>query len=253
MCGASWGSAGRQAGVQRGPVRAVPGRAGGDRRGTRPASTATRRLGDELRERLAERHGVPAERVALGNGADALVGTCSTGVPRPRRRGRAVLAVLRQSYRLAAVQDGRERRWRCRCRGSQLRPGRAGRADRPADAASPTSATPTTRPAAWSAASSWRRSGRPCPSGAGGRRRGLSRVRRRSRATRTRSPSTAGGRTCACCAPSRRSTAWPACGSATRWPPPAVIDAIGRVRQGVRHQRARAHRGACQPGRRRPS
>jgi histidinol-phosphate aminotransferase len=35
-------------------------------------------LGYELREAVAARHGVPADRVALGNGADALVGYLST-------------------------------------------------------------------------------------------------------------------------------------------------------------------------------
>jgi histidinol-phosphate aminotransferase len=62
-------------------------------------------LGYELRQAVAGRHGVPAERVALGNGADALVGYLSTAFLDPGDEV-ALCWPSFVSYRVAAGKMG---------------------------------------------------------------------------------------------------------------------------------------------------
>jgi histidinol-phosphate aminotransferase len=64
-------------------------------------------LGAGLRDAIAERHGVSAERVALGNGADALVGYLSTAFLDPGDEV-ALCWPSFVSYRLAAGKMGAE-------------------------------------------------------------------------------------------------------------------------------------------------
>ena len=86
--------AGRQARVQRGAVRAVPGRARGDRARRRELNRYPDGGAYRLRTALAELHGVRFEEVAPGAGSDGIVDYLSAARARPRRRDRLRLAVF---------------------------------------------------------------------------------------------------------------------------------------------------------------
>jgi aspartate/methionine/tyrosine aminotransferase len=115
--------------------------------------------GAELLERLAARHGLTPDRVAAGNGADAVIANLALAYLRP---GDEVLMGWPSfvSYRLSAVKMGATP-VTCRCATaattSRRWPSRHGR-----HAASPTSAAPTIRPVASSRATPWPRSSTPC-------------------------------------------------------------------------------------------
>ena len=216
MCGGSWAT-GRWSSWP--PTRGSWGRSRRRWRRsprTRPASTATPSWATSCARRLAARHGVPADRVALGNGADALVGYLSTAfldagdevalcwpsfvsyrVAAGKMGADVAAAPLRgSSYDLDALLGAIGPRTRIAyvCNPNNPTGGIVGREQLAAFvAAVPERVLVVVDEAYHEYVEDPELPGR-------GRR-----ARRRTT-------------TCACCARSRRCTAWPACGSATRSP-----------------------------------
>ena len=137
-------------------------------------------LGVELREAVAARHGVARRPRRAGQRRRRAGRLPVDRVPRRRRRGRAVLAVVRVLPG-GRGQDGRglaRRRSAARATTSTRCRARSARAR-----GSPTSATPTTRPAASSAATALAAFSRPCLSASW-----WSSTRRTTSTSRTRLP-----------------------------------------------------------------
>ena len=167
-----------------------------------------------LRSALAERHGLAFGQVVVGNGADGVLNYLALALLEPgdevafcwpsfpvypinaaKMGAVAVRAPLAgSSYDLEALAAVRERAHEARLRHQSEQPdGRHG--DARGARALP---------------------GRPAGARPAGPRRGLLRVHRRSRSTRTaRASSSRRGGAASCCARSRRSTGWRASGSAT--------------------------------------
>ncbi len=183
--------------------------------------------GGDLRDALAARHGVEPERIATGNGADAVIGHLSHGAAR-RRATRSPAAGRRSSptgwraAKLGATSTA-GRRWPALPTTWTRWLAAVGPRTRIVYVCNPNN--PTGGIVRRDELAALR--GRGARAGAGRARRGVPRVRRGRRLPGRRAPSGATGPTSACCGRSRRCTGWPDCGWATpsrrppwrgRWP-----------------------------------
>ena len=219
----------RQAGVERGAVRPVPGGARGDRAAGARSQPLPGAAAAPWPSGWPPVTASTADRIAVGNGADAIVGLLSMAYLDPGDE--AVMGWPSfSSYRLATIKQAATP-VRCRCATASTTSTRWPSGSARARASS-TSATPNNPTGTMVGRAALRGVPRPRPRGrAGGRRRGLPRVRHRPGLSRTRSPSTcSSGRTWRRCARSRRSTAWPGCGSATWSARAAVVREAMKVR-----------------------
>ena len=208
----------RQAGLERGPVRPVPGGARGDRAAGSRASTATPSWAASC---VGAAGRAPRRRARPDRGRKR-----RRRDRRPRCRWPTSTPATRSvmgwpsfiSYRLDGDQAGGDAGPRCRCATARYDLDAMAERHRAAHAASSTSATPTTPPARWSAASELAGVPRPrAPSDVlvvvdEAYHEYVDRPRLPGRDRRARARAAERRRRCA---RSRRSTAWPGCGSAT--------------------------------------